>query len=343
MLLPAGLRLAIDLALEGVSRNALSERAARISDLYRTGAASSLAIRDEADALAYAVTRLPATYAAVRNALTHLEERCPTFHPHTMLDLGAGPGTASWAAVEAWPQIETITQIDSNATLLRLGKAFSDSAAAPAIRSSKQNTANFARGTAIDSTADLIIASYTLAELDPAQIASLLTDAWRQCTGAIVVVEPGTPDGYKRILHARNLLLAHQARIAVPCPHQLACPLTAPDWCHFVQRVFRSRDHMLVKSAELPFEDEKFSYLVAVREHIFRSSEKGRILAQPDGGKAAVTIKLCKPDGTAGHVSIARRDKELFKQARKKDWGDEFQTRSRESAIESGPHQNGPP
>jgi ribosomal protein RSM22 (predicted rRNA methylase) len=324
MQLPVDLRGAIDQALEGVSRNSLAERASRISEIYRAGGASSLAICDEMDALAYAVARMPATYAAVRNALSRFEERCPEFAPSRILDLGAGPGTASWAATEAWPAIESIAQIDSNNPLLNLGRRFAESSPSHALRNAHRVAADLAHEPESGQPVDLVLVSYTLAEFGPAKMNKVLISTWLRCSGAVVIVEPGTPLGYERILRARDLLIAQGARILAPCPHQLKCPLLAPDWCHFVQRVARSRDHMLLKSAEAPYEDERFSYLIAVREHLFHPAGKDRILAQPDAGKVFITAKLCKLDGASGLVTIAKRDKDGFKLAKKKSWGDQF-------------------
>ena len=41
--------------------------------------------------------------------------------------------------------------------------------------------------------------------------------------------------------------------------------LLAPDWCHFTQRLPRSRAHKQIKEADVPFEDEKFSYVALTR------------------------------------------------------------------------------
>jgi len=324
MQLPFELREAMARALEGVSRTALAERAARMSGLYREGGASVAAIRDEMDALAYAVSRMPATYAAVRNALGRLVERCPEFSPRSVLDLGAGPGTASWAAVDAWPEIESISQVDANALLMLMGKALGEGSSNEALRNARQINADLGREFQHELSADLVIVSYTLAELRKVEIAELLPGAWRRCTGALVVVEPGTPAGYERTLKARDSAMEMGGRIVAPCPHEMRCPLTAPDWCHFAQRMARSRDQMILKSAALGYEDEKFAYVVAVREQLFHAAEKDRILARPEMGKAGVSLKLCRRDGGAELVTIRRRDVEAFKRAKKSEWGDEI-------------------
>src|SRR5229473_2718953 len=90
--LPAELKAALDARLQGLSRNAAAGRAALISQTYRDGGGSS-AIRTADDALAYALARMPATYAAVTASLNALREIVPDFAPKNLLDIGAGPGT----------------------------------------------------------------------------------------------------------------------------------------------------------------------------------------------------------------------------------------------------------
>src|SRR3978361_795518 len=98
--LPAELKSALDARLQGLSRNEAAGRAAVISQTYRGGGGST-EIRSETDALAYALARMPATYAAVIASLNALREIRPDFAPKTLLDVGAGTGPASWAAAEA--------------------------------------------------------------------------------------------------------------------------------------------------------------------------------------------------------------------------------------------------
>jgi ribosomal protein RSM22 (predicted rRNA methylase) len=323
MHIPGELRAALDGSLEGVSRGALMERAERMSSLYRDKAGSTVAVRDATDALAYAVTRSPATYGTVRNVLERLGVRNPEFNPKTALDLATGAGAASWAISETWPNIESITQVDCNRPLLSLNQTLVQQASCAALRNATQIAIDLTRSLEVAS-ADLVVLSYMLGELTGGEIRTVLTAAWQRCTGAIVIIEPGTPVGYQNILLARNFLLNNGGRILLPCPHEQTCPLVPPDWCHFVQRIERSRDHRMLKSAALPYEDEKFSYLVVMREPHFVAAEAGRILARPERERASIRVKLCKLDGTAGLATISPREKQHHARAKKKEWGDEL-------------------
>src|SRR3954447_7550524 len=114
--LPAELKAALDARLRGFSRNDAADRAALISKTYRDGGGSAT-IRSETDALAYALARMPATYAAVTASLNALCELRPDFKPKALLDIGAGPGTATWAAAETFPSLADFTSIDANPAL----------------------------------------------------------------------------------------------------------------------------------------------------------------------------------------------------------------------------------
>src|SRR3954454_23056907 len=117
--LPAELKAALEARLHGLSRSDAAERSARISNTYRSGGGSA-AIRTGTDALAYALARMPATYAAVTASLNALCEVRPDFSPKTLLDIGAGSGTATWAATEIFPSLADFTLIDANTALRTL-------------------------------------------------------------------------------------------------------------------------------------------------------------------------------------------------------------------------------
>src|SRR5215212_7860823 len=117
--LPAELKSALEAKLHGLSRVDTAGRATLISKTYRDGGGSG-AIRTEADALAYALARMPATYAAVTASLNALCEINPEFAPKNLLDVGAGPGTATWAAAEAFPSLQGFALLDANDALRAL-------------------------------------------------------------------------------------------------------------------------------------------------------------------------------------------------------------------------------
>ena len=168
--------------------------------------------------------------------------------------------------------------------------------------------------------ADLVTIAYVLDELAPDDRRKLVAQLWASARQMFVIVEPGTPAGWQRILDARTALIGLGAMIAAPCPHQLDCPLVAPDWCHFSRRVARSRIHRMTKDAEVPWEDEKFIYLAAVREP--SDAVEARVVAPTRVGGGKVSVKLCKDDGSAEERLLTKRDGDLFRWARRADWGD---------------------
>ncbi|QHO74513.1 SAM-dependent methyltransferase [Bradyrhizobium sp. CCBAU 051011] len=314
--LPAELKAALDGKLRGFSRSDAAGRAAAISKTYRDGGGSGT-IRSETDALTYALARMPATYAAVTASLNALIEIRPDFAPNNSLDVGAGPGTATWAAAEAFPSLRRFTLLDSNDALRTLALDL-------VVDSFRLRDASYQRGEARAAlanadTADLVVASYMIGEIGDAEQRALAEQMWTKTRDTLLVVEPGTPAGYARIIALRAQLIALGAHVVAPCPHDGPCPLQAPDWCHFTQRLQRSRAHKQVKGAELPFEDEKFSYVALTRAPL--DQRPSRVLAQPIVTKVEVTAKLCTPVGLS-LTKMPRRTRAEYASARRWRWGD---------------------
>jgi ribosomal protein RSM22 (predicted rRNA methylase) len=316
--LPAALKATLEAKLHGLPRQDAVGRAVRISRTYRDGGGSN-AITSADDALAYAVVRMPATYAAVAACLNALAEVRPDLTPASLLDVGAGPGTASFAAAEAFPSLDTFDALDANPALRRLALELTEATGRLPDLTYTLGQARALLGRA--EPADLVIASYMIGESSDAEQAALIDLLWARTRDTLLIVEPGTPAGYQRIIAARSRMLAAGAHIMAPCPHHQPCPLLAPDWCHFVQRLSRSRAHKQIKEAELPFEDEKFIYLALSRSPS-PHQPTARVLAPPVVSKVAVTAKLCCADGSARTASVPRRTKAAFAAARRWDWGD---------------------
>lgn len=106
MELPPLLRNAVDRTLSGMPLDQLTATAAVLSQRYREERRDGKAqVTSDREVLAYLAVRLPTTYAAVRASFAAVAEARPDFAPKTAVDIGAGPGTALWAAAECWPTL----------------------------------------------------------------------------------------------------------------------------------------------------------------------------------------------------------------------------------------------
>lgn len=319
MELPPPLRQAIEGELDAIPLAELRRASDELSRRYRAEVRDGrLHLSAEIAVKAYLAARMPATYAAIRASMAAVSEALPDFQPKSLLDIGAGPATALWAAADCWPGLERATLVEASSPARHAGVRLASGADLPTLEWVAGDITAAALPTARKS--ELVTIAYVLDELQPAAIAALVERLWSLTDGMILIVEPGTPAGWRRILDARRQLLSLGANLAAPCPHEAPCPLVAPDWCHFSQRVPRSRLHRLAKSGDVPWEDEKFIYLAASREPI--SSGAARVLAPPRAASGRTTLKLCNEDGTAGERTVSRRDGAFYKQARRLDWGD---------------------
>jgi ribosomal protein RSM22 (predicted rRNA methylase) len=304
--LPAAWAGTIAGLLEGVSRKDLAVRAGALSVAYRAGNSSG-GVAGRADALAYLLARAPATFAAASAVFARVLAVVPDFSPVRLLDVGAGPGTAAAAAMAAFASLRDVTLLEANPAFRDLAVLLMPDAKilATDLRATKPN-------------ADLVTAAYVLAEMPENLAGEIARDLWASASHMLVLVEPGTPQDFARIRAARAALIEAGAHIAAPCTHDNDCPMQKLDWCHFSQRLPRSRDHLILKEAQVPFEDERYSYVVAMREKI---SSGARIIKPPIEIKPGITLPLCDETGLRDQF-VARRDKDAYRAARKRGWGD---------------------
>jgi len=322
MQLPPALREAIDREFEGVSLRDLARASDVLSQRYRAEVRDGRPhLSDDLAARAYLNTRLPATFAAVSAALRAVAEVRADFTPRAVLDAGAGPGTATWAAAEHWRSVKDAVLVETSVAIRAVGQRLLQPLALD--RATWLST-RLDAALADLAPCDLVLIAYVLDELPPVAREPLIAELWRVTADTLVIVEPGTPAGWKRMLHARDLLIAAGAHLLAPCPHRRPCPLAAPDWCHFSARVARSRQHREAKGGTVPWEDEKFIYLAVSRRP--GDVPGARVIAPPRTSKASVALKLCGSDGSAQEHIFEKRAGDPFKAARKLDWGDATHT-----------------
>lgn len=299
-------------ALEG---KALRQNAAGMTAAYRAkGRVEPGAI----DPSAYVAARAPATFAAIISALSVLADAVPDFSPRTLVDAGAGPGTASWAALTVYPAITDATLIEAAPSMQASGKALAQTGPETLARANWMladlRSAKFP-------PADLVLAAYVLNEMtvDASTVAARALFAASQ---VLVLVEPGSRAGFERLKAARGALLEDGAEVVAPCTHALNCPMVGEDWCHFSARVPRSRLHRQAKGAHLSYEDEKFSYLIAAKRTLTPAINRpqARIIRHPVARSGHVHLDLCA-DGNVARHTVTRSD-ETWRNARKAEWGD---------------------
>jgi ribosomal protein RSM22 (predicted rRNA methylase) len=335
--LPPALAEAVEHLLADASPRDLARSSADLSARYREKRPRGLPVaRSQADLLAYMAARLPATYAAVSGVLGAVQEQRPTWSPRSIIDLGAGPGTAIWSAAGRWPGIERAVAVEVEPKMLMLGRQLAQAGTHPAVRAATWIQADVAaRADVVASTPDtasaqtadlggpfdLVVLAYVLGELPPDRLVAAVARAAEATApdGVTVIVEPGTPEGYGRIISARSQLLDSGGHVTAPCPHDDPCPIAENDWCHFSVRLSRTAGHRIAKGGALGYEDEKFAYVAVTNGPTAQAA--ARIIRHPQTRPRLIQLELCTPAGLVSRT-VTKSERDGFRAARKAAWGD---------------------
>ena len=317
--LPIELKSASEKLVVGYKQAQLKKIAQDLSDRYRNeSGAGKVLLSKDIEAAVYALVRMPATYGAVSDALKYALEYFDG-SISTLLDVGAGSGAATWA-VSNQLELERITCIEREGAMRRVGETLmkegNRTLASARWISSDLTTAK------VTNSADLVVSSYVMNEMAKKDRQFVLDSLWNATEKMLLIVEPGTPAGFSVLRDSREYLLSKGAHIVAPCPHESTCRLAEDDWCHFTCRVQRSRIHKMLKDADVPYEDEKYSYMAFVKQACNRAS--ARILRHPYIDKGQIGLELCTPNDNRSAV-VKKKDGKLFKVARKAKHGDSIE------------------
>jgi ribosomal protein RSM22 (predicted rRNA methylase) len=314
--LPSQLKEAVEQEVARLQRANVARAAEQLTSDYKTGTFAGTLNSAEARA-AYLVTRLPATFAACEQVLGEIARLKPDFAPESLLDLGAGPGTASWAAAQVWPGLREFALLEGNSDFAQLGRTL-------AKNSERLSRANWAIAD-LESTkelpsADVVVLSYAIGELTNAS--NVVSQAWNSAKRLFVVIEPGTPRNFAQMAQVRRGLISAGGHVVAPCPHDLECPMAATnDWCHFAARLERTSEHRRMKGGALGYEDEKFSYVAFAKRPWPKA--QSRLVRHPRTHSGFIDLTLCVDD-VLREQTVTRSQKEAFRAARRAKWGDEW-------------------
>lgn len=323
MRLPLYLSTAIEQLNLPAGASPLAAASRQLTHRYKSAEFSvAPAIRSLADRSAYLAARFPATFAANTHVFSELRRRAPQDEISSLLDLGAGPGTSLFSAAEILPALSQATLLEADPQWMQLGKKLAAQSPLPAVREADWRIHDL-RNPAEVLPHDVVVISYALGELPARDLEPVVRRAMLCATKFLILIEPGTKRGFAGINIARSLLIAQQARIVAPCPHHCACPMAAAnDWCHFSQRLERSSEHRRAKGGALGYEDEKFSYLIATPLEL--SPAQARIVRHPLKHTGHVQLALCAANGTLERRTVTKSEKDMYRQARNVEWGDEW-------------------
>lgn len=302
-----------------ISRQDLQAAYKILSSAYRSG--RKISLNSESLALAYLHIRMPATIVVLEKVIGYLDAYAADIK--TLLDLGCGPGSIVWASQNSLAHLEKITLVDQAQGLMELGNQLLEhyenkdkmiwvkKDILAFLTKTSENSAN-------NSKYDLTSLSYILNELTPNIQRKIITYTWCQTEKFLIIIEPGTPQGFMNIRRAREQLILEGAKILAPCTHENNCPLSEQDWCHFSERLNRSKLHQQLKGY-LPYEDEKYSFLIATR-HENISRPDSRVVKKPLHSSGLIELSLCTQLGLISQ-KISKRSSEEYKSARKIKWG----------------------
>lgn len=320
MELPIELRSLIEEKLEGTNIKELQTSSEQVSLKYRDDErAGKRLVTEEIEALAYAAVRMPATYGAIHTSLKNTLE---IYNPpiDSVLDVGAGTGAGIWA-VSNLVDFKEATCLEREDVMKNLGKFFMQQSGIQQLENVKWEKFDLVNSE-LTQKADLVICSYVLNELSESDRKQALEKLWKSTNKILLIIEPGTPAGFDEIRLLRKSLKELGGSIISPCPNIEICPMPENDWCHTTCRVSRTKIHKLLKNGDVPYEDEKFSY-IAVSKETIEKTDFSRVLRHPKVESGKITLQICSKDGISEQV-VTKKDKELFKKARKVGCGDKI-------------------
>jgi ribosomal protein RSM22 (predicted rRNA methylase) len=278
----------------------LKKAALELSERYRKGITPYL--RTPQDRQAYLLTRFPATQTVIKRVFQEIAH----LTPKTILDIGAGPGTSWGAITETWGEGIQATFVERDRDFVAIGRTLTPH---NRVRWVTEKASTFAPH-------DLVLFSYSWGEIDDIAV---LKSAWQTTQIALIVIEPGTPRGYEKMLKARTHCIESGGFVLAPCPHSNKCPWQGTtNWCHFGVRLQRSEGHRLAKKATLGYEDEKYSYTILVKQTVDINFE--RLLKDPLRRKGHTILTLCTKDGISEKTISKSQDN--YKSINKLKWGD---------------------
>lgn len=309
---PARLTVQLRAELHQIPAAQWTANAALLSARYRGERDGGPLVRTALDARSYAAMLMPATYAQISGALAQTSERMPDWAPQSLLDIGSGPGTATWALLERFPLLQSVTSIERDEHLDALARLLHRAHDVPVDQRSMDITA--AREWPVH---DVVVIGHVLNELSASDRAAVIARAWAATKQVLLIVEPGTSAFFPIITDARQQLIEAGAAVVAPCTHTEACPMRG-DWCHYATKIARPDFQRHARQATLPYEEAKYSFVAVSRLPVVGAGV--RVLHDPTTHKGYITLEHCSARGIQT-TPVLKRHAAAYRVARDAKWG----------------------
>lgn len=310
----------IDEVIENQNISSLKKEFKDISNKYRGEKInSSSVISNDKQALSYIASRMGETSTIIYDVLCKLNNVIKLEEQITsVLDLGCGTGSAFWA-LDNFVSKLNITAVEKQESMVKFAKLLSQPLSCNIEYINQDVNSKIVKQLPSFS---LVIESFMLNEMNLQDRIKTLDTMVEKSENYIILIEPGTPNSYEKMMQDRDYLLSKGINLVLPCPHNKKCPIK-DDYCNFSVRVNRTKTSRLVKDAKLGYEDEKYFYLIFSKQN--NISAKGSVvLRKPVYRKSVVELKLCNQDCSICKTIITKNNKEHYLNAKKLKHGDIF-------------------
>ena len=310
----------IEEILEKINFYAVSDKKQAFENLssrYKSNCGmGGVSIVNYIEAKTYVATRMPATISAIKMCLGYL----PNNSIDTILDVGAGTGAGMVAVFDFFKNITKCVCVEKYDAMIKILRVTQD------ILDIDHTKTQIIKADAEELNKDIgkfdfVIASYSLNEISDAKIDKVLENVYNLSGRYILLIEAGTPIGYKRVMKYKKFFIDKGSSIVAPCKCDI-CPLEN-DYCAFLSRVDRPNIDRIIKDGKFSYEDENFSFVLidklGKKEHI----KQNIVIRRPEYKKGLVKLKVCTSGGVKD-LMVSKREGDTYKKARKLEVGDQF-------------------
>ena len=286
---------------------------------YQSPSRRNTYVNDHSMAALYMIARGRSIMGVMEKIIT---QNLAAFHDvESVVDFGGGPGTFLFA-ISKFKTLNKYTNVERSDSFIGIMNVLVEEFLSSSTTHTHVDSisCNYLKlGSQDIPTSDLCVFSYTLCERENSPVC--LSDLVEH-SNMVLIIEPGTPSGFKNIIQAKDKLIEKGFGTIAPCTVSNGfCPLrdSESDWCHFVERVDRSRIQRHLKNGVLGYEYEKYSYLLMSKNPIH--SDGKRIISRPNYTKHSISFDICSEKNS--HIVITKKEnKSEFKIVKKSIRGD---------------------